>query len=474
VETTKTPDGTGPDQTSANGATSTNRTSPSIGGAPEHSQDALALKFSEKHHKNFRYTAAHGRWSEFNGRRWQSDDATPHVFSGARAICRADAKSCGDYDLARNIASASTVAAVERLARFDPRHLASVDQWDANPWLLNTPKGVIDLRTGAMRPARPEDYITKITAVGPASGCPLWHKFLDRITGGNRERQKFLQRLCGYFLTGLTGEEVFPFFYGTGANGKTKFVEAIAGMMGDYARSAPIETFVVSQSERHPTELAGLQGYRLVTATETEEGQRWAESKLKMLTGGDRISARFMRQDFFDFRPQFKLLISGNHRPALRSVDEAARRRFILVPFDVTIPPEERDKQLGDKLRAEWPGILGWAIEGCLEWQRGGLQIPQEVQAATDEYFAQEDALGRWIEERCASDVNTIAAVSALWADWKKWSDDNNEWTGKLKSFSQNLAARGFQPGRTEKGRYFRGLRLRFLFPGSDVPVGQS
>jgi putative DNA primase/helicase len=443
-----------------------------IGSAPWNSEEALALKFAAKYEKELRYTAAWGRWEEWDGRAWKPD-STCRVFDRARTICRTASRTCEKPALARKVASAATVAAVERLARADRRHAAAVDQWDANPWLLNTHSGVLDLRTGLLRQARAEDYMTKMTAVGPAPGCPLWHKFLDRITGGNRERQKFLQRLCGYFLTGLTGEEVFPFFYGTGANGKTKFVEAIAGMMGDYARSAPIETFVVSQNERHPTELAGLQGFRLVTATETEEGQRWAESKLKMLTGGDRISARYMRQDFFDFKPQFKLLISGNHRPALRSVDEAARRRFILVPFDVTIPPDERDKQLGDKLRAEWPGILGWAIEGCLEWQRGGLQSPQEVRAATDEYFAQEDALGRWIEERCASDVNGTTTVSALWADWKQWSEANNEWTGKLKSFSQNLAARGFQPGRTEKGRLFRGLRLRFLWPGSESVAGQ-
>ena len=152
------------------------------------------------------------------------------------------------------------------------------------------------------------------------------------------------------------------FAYGTGANGKSRFTDALAGLMGDYHTTAPIETFIASNVDRHPTDLAGLMGARLVTAVETEQGRRWAEAKIKTITGGDRVKARFMRQDFFEYVPQFKLLTVGNHKPGLRAVDEAMRRRMNLLPFVVTIPPAERDSQLGEKLRAEWPGILGWAI----------------------------------------------------------------------------------------------------------------
>jgi putative DNA primase/helicase len=206
---------------------------------------------------------------------------------------------------------------------------------------------VIDLRTNELRPHCPTDYMTKITAVGPDPNDP--------------ELIASLQRMAGYALTGSTQEHALFFHHGVGANGKSTFFNVLAGIMGDYHRTAPIETLIASPNERHPTDLAGLQGARLVSAIETEEGRRWDESKLKALTGGDTISARFMRQDFFEYRPQFKLIIAGNHKPALRSVDEAIRRRLHLVPWNVVIPPAERDKKLGEKLRAEWPGILAWA-----------------------------------------------------------------------------------------------------------------
>jgi putative DNA primase/helicase len=187
----------------------------------------------------------------------------------------------------------------------------------------------------------------------------------------------YLQRAVGYALTGLTQEHALFFAYGTGANGKSVLLSTAAGLLGDYHKTAPIETFTASNSDRHPTDLASLRGARLVTATETEEGRRWAEARIKQLTGGDTISARFMRQDFFEFAPSFKLFIAGNHKPSLRSVDEAIRRRFHLVPFAVTIPSEERDSDLAEKLKDEWPGILAWLIEGCLEWQTEGLRRPK-------------------------------------------------------------------------------------------------
>ena len=232
---------------------------------------------------------------------------------------------------------------MERLARVDRRHAATIDQWDADLWLLNTPAGVVDLHTGAMLPERREDYMTKTTAVAPGGECRLWLSFLSRITGGNEELLRFMQRMCGYALTGVTSEHALFFLYGTGANGKSVFLNTISGIMGDYARVASVEAFIASTSQHHPTDLAGLQGARLVTAVETEENRHWAESKLKALTGGDRIAARFMRQDFFEYVPQFKLIIAGNHKPGLRSVDEAMRRRFNLLPFTITIPICERD-----------------------------------------------------------------------------------------------------------------------------------
>jgi putative DNA primase/helicase len=319
----------------------------------------------------------------------------------------------------------------------------------------------IELRTGTARPPRPEDYCTKIAAVAPSGDCPLWKNFLKRVTADDIELQAYLQRVAGYCMTGLTIEQVIFFLYGTGANGKSVFINTLVAIWRDYAVTASMETFVESNSDRHPTELAHLEGARLVVANETESGRRWAESRIKQLTGGERIAARFMRGDFFQFVPQFKIVIVGNHKPTLNTVNEAIRRRFHLVPFTVTIPPEERDPHLAEKLETEWPGILQWAIEGCLEWQRIGLDPPAAVLAATDEYLAEEDTFARWIGECCVTGQQHWGIGTALWSSWKRWAEQNNEPPGSQKSFSQTMVARGFATDRSQRVRGFKGISLR-------------
>jgi putative DNA primase/helicase len=245
--------------------------------------------------------------------------------------------------------------------------------------------------------------------------------------------------------------------------------------MADYAKTAPIETFIDSKNEHHPTDLAGLQGARLITAVETEDGRRWAESKLKALTGGDRIAARFMRQDFFEFAPVFKLVIAGNHKPGLRTVDEAMRRRFNLVPFTVTIPAPERDLELGEKLREERSGILKWAIEGCLAWQSQGLHRPAVVSEATENYLAAEDALARWIEDRCELQAAHWTPGAVLFNDWRQWAGENGEFVGSPKLFSQNLESRGFTPKKTRAARGFLRIGLVTDVTGTAViPVTRA
>jgi P4 family phage/plasmid primase-like protien len=318
------------------------------------SEDEFATEFSNRHASTLRYVAAWGRWLHWDGTRWKFEN-TLAAFDMARVVAREFAKLHKDADIGK----ASTVSAIERLARADRRHATTVDVWDTNHWLLNTPGGIVDLRTGKLLPHDPDLYLTKITAVAPGDGgCPLWIKFIEKVTGNNYELQQFLQRIAGYALTGDVSEHSLFFLYGTGRNGKGVFLNTLSKILADYAEVAPMETFIVTQGSRHPTELAGLRGARLVTSQETEENQRWAESKIKTLTGGDRIRARFMHQDFFEFDPTFKLFIGGNHKPGLRGVDEAIKSRMKLVPFTVTIPEHERDKQLPEKLIAEWPAIL--------------------------------------------------------------------------------------------------------------------
>ncbi|MEE3502642.1 phage/plasmid primase, P4 family [Acidiphilium acidophilum] len=269
--------------------------------APEYSDDDLALRFSRRYAESLRYTAKFGRWHEWTGTHWQ-DDETLRTFTLARKICR-DAASNADLPIAHRIASASTVAAVEKLARNDERHAATVDQWDADPWLLATPGGTVELKTGRLRAADPGDHCTKITAVAPGGDCPKWRGFIDVITKGDAELHRFLQRMAGYTLTGMTTEHALFFCYGTGGNGKGVFLNTISAIMADYAAIAGMETFTASTSDRHPTDLAMLRGARLAVSQETEQGQNWAESRIKAMTGGDPITARFMRQDFFTYTP---------------------------------------------------------------------------------------------------------------------------------------------------------------------------
>ena len=319
----------------------------------------------------------------------------------------------------------------------------------------------VELLTGTVRPNRMEDYCTKSAACNPKRiPIPMWLAFLDQVTGGDKELQAYLQRMAGYCLTGRVIEHVLFFFYGTGANGKGVFVNTLSGIWDDYAVTAPMETFIETQSSRHPTELAYLQGARLVVAQETERGRKWAESKIKALTGGDNITARFMHRDFFTFRPQFKLVIVGNHKPSLTSVDEAIRRRFHLIPFTVTIPPEKRDPNLAEKLKAEWPGIMQWAIDGCLEWQRIGLAPPDAVREATDEYLSDEDTFARWVEERCRTGKHLWDVGDRLWSDWKAWAACNQEPSLSRKGFAETMKAAGFEPSKSQETRGYRGIAL--------------
>jgi putative DNA primase/helicase len=416
---------------------------------PSFTEDALALEFTLRHGEGLRYVDGWGKWLEWNGHRWAFDQ-TVNVFDLARQICREAAATAKTGQ--KTLSKATTVAAVEKLAKADRKHAATVDQWDTDPWLLNTPDCVIDLETGDARQNRRDDYCTKLTTVAPGGTCPLWFEVLKRATDGDGNLVDFLQRVFGYGLTGITREHALFFVHGYGANSKSTIINTVAGIMGDYHTTSTMDTFTASYTDRHPTELAALRGARLVTAVETEEGRRWAESRIKALTGGDPIAARFMRQDLFTFTPTFKLIIAGNHKPKLRNIDEAMRRRLHLIPFEVVIPEAERDETLPERLKAEWPGILEWMIDGCLKWQTEGLQPPERVTAATKEYFTAEDALAIWIEERCHVGPDHKAAIAALFASWSKWAAEAGETIGSQRSFSEKLHAHGYERTRLTGG----------------------
>jgi putative DNA primase/helicase len=422
----------------------------------------LTIKFTETY-PNLRYVAPWGKWLLFARGGWRDDDVRS-VFDHARAVCvevsaGLDPKETGTL---KSLRSAKTRAAIENMARSDPRQAATVDQWDRDGWILNTPGGTCDLRTGVLREHRAEDYLTKMTAVTPQIGdCPIWMGFLNRITAGDLDLQRYLQRVVGYSFTADISEHALFFFYGTGSNGKGVFTGTVHGIHADYAQVAQMEVFTENKNDRHPTELAALRGARLVIASEIDAGRRMAEGRVKSLTGGDPIRARFCRCDEFEFTPTFKLMLAGNHKPALRSVDEAIRRRVHLVPFTVTIPPEERDLKLGEKLRSEWPQILQWAIDGCLAWQREGLNPPKAVRDATAEYFATEDAILSWQADRCIVSPQVGSTKSSLlYQDYKAWAERTGEFCGSQKRFSQDLIDRGFK-SYPSNGVRFEGIKLR-------------
>lgn len=421
------------------------------------SEDALALTFCEAH-PHQRYVAAWSKWLVFDGTRWRID-STLHVFDRIRAHVRR-AMGADDSSQARALAKAQTIAGIERLAKADRRYAATVDQWDTDPWLINTPDSTVDLRTGDCVQHDPSSYFTKLTGATPHGECPRWLRFLADVTGGDGDYQSFLQRVAGYAATGSTAEHALFFLYGTGGNGKGTFLNTLEYVLGDYATTAPMETFTESRNDRHPTELAMLRGARLVIAQETEEGRAWAESRLKSLTGGDRIQARFMHQDFFEFTPLFKLLIAGNHKPRLRNVDTAMRRRLHLLPFTQRFTGEKRDRDLSNSLKAEANGIMRWIVQGAERYLTLGLAPPAVVREATDEYFAAEDLFDQWLAQCCERDRSYTETPSRLFKSWQAFAEAANERAGRSNQFAEKLEAAGFRKERAHAGRFYSGLRL--------------
>lgn len=434
------------------------------------SEDAIARAFTARFRDTLRYDHKARAWFEWDGTRWKQDHRE-RAFNYARELGRNLSRGKKGE---RGLRKAAVAAGAERFARADPVHAVDPSIWDADPMLLGTPAGTLDLRTGKLRKAKSDDYITKQTAAAPKSGEPTrWLAFLHEALSDDAETIRFLQQWAGYCLTGDTSEHALAFVYGSGGNGKSVFLNTLAAIMGDYAVTAAMETFTASKFDRHPTDLAMLAGARLVTASETEEGRAWAEAKVKQMTGGDPITARFMRSDFFTFRPQFKLTIAGNHAPALRNVDEAMRRRFNILPF--TVRPAKPDRQLEDKLKAEHGQILSWAIKGCLDWQANGLSRPAAVTEATADYFDAQDLIGQWIADCCDTGPGKWEQPTPLYNAWCAYAREAGEDPGAMKSFTAALQKRGFPSKRTgPKGRFYDRISLRVKPPRNHQSDGSD
>jgi len=409
------------------------------------SEDDLAMFCERELRGEMLFNVDNGKWLEWRGHWWELPKTAPVNRIRHALKDYADDKSLSG-SARRSILSLRSFENVLKLMAATQAFGRRASDFDIDPWALGTPDGVVDLRTGDLCIADPAMHISKCTAVSPAdtADCPVWRRFLAEATRGNAELERFLGQIAGYCLTGNTSEHALFFAHGGGGNGKGVFVNTLVKVVGDYGCTAPMETFAAGGNDRHPTELAMLAGRRLVAASETEEGRRWAEAKIKSLTGGDPIAARFMRQDFFTFQPRFKLLLSGNTIPAIGHVDDALRRRFNLLPF--VHRPEYPDPDLTERLVDEWPGILRWAIDGCLDWQRHGLVRPDQVLAATDAYFADQDLFGHWLAESCRlerGNDHLFETSARLFASWSQFATKAGEKPGTQKAFAPLLRARG-------------------------------
>ncbi len=372
---------------------------------------------------------------------------------------------------ARQSESRRILEATMALAESEPGMAVEGEDLDVDPWLINCPNGTLDLRSVTLKEHDPKDLLTKITRVpySPNAQCPTWIAFLERIMGGNQALITFLQRAIGYSITGHVGEHCLFVLHGTGRNGKSTFLNTFLDMMGDYGRKGPGELLLQKRGETHPTERSILFGARFVPCIETEEGRRMDETMVKELTGGDKVSTRRMRENHWEFDPTHHLWMGTNHKPTIKGTDLGIWSRVRLVPFRVTIPRQDRDTTLMEKLQREWPGIFAWAVQGCRDWQENGLQEPPEVWQATTEYRDEMDVLGAFIEDRCVEEEGTRSTATVLYDAYQLWAKDSGERVLPKRNFGQRLEERGYLAGKGAKGiRLWRGLRL--LEQGEEPP----
>ena len=434
-----------------------------------------AQRLVAQHGQDLRYCYTWGKWLVWDGVRWAKDESG-EVDRRAKETVRSIYVEAGAIeekglreataDHAKRSESDSKRQSMINSARSEPGIPILPEHLDRDPWLLNVLNGTLDLRTGKLQEHRRGDLISKLAPVeyDPEAECPTWWKFLEHIMGRNFDLIFFLQKAVGYALTGVTLEQVLFFLYGLGANGKSTFIEVIQALLGDYATQTTSETFMM---KRHGSpisnDVADLRGARFVAAVEIESGRRMAEVLIKQMTGGDKLKARFLYSEHFEFKPEFKIFLAANHKPIIRGTDHAIWRRIRLTPFTVQIPETEQDKELPEKLKAELPGILNWAIEGCINWQDHGLAPPQAVQEATQTYKDEMDILGNFVGECCIIASGASATAKELYSAYNQWAEDNGEKRPlPQRAFGMSLTERGFQRDRGTGGVFiWRGIGLK-------------
>ncbi len=431
-----------------------------------------AERLIKLHGNDLRYCHPWGKWLVWDGHRWAIDD-TAEVERRAAETVRSyyrTAAETEDRGLRETLAEWAhrCESRSKRVAMItSARALSGVPvlprDLDAKPWLLNCANGTLDLKTGELCEHRREDMMTRCTWIRyeKTANCPLWSCFLNRVFGGDQALIRFVKKAVGYSLTGSTQEQVLFILHGDGANGKSVFIGVLLALLGEYGRQSAPDLLLQKHHDRHPTEIADLAGARMVASVESGEDRRLSENFVKQATGGDRMKARRMREDFWEFYPEFKLWLATNHKPKIQGTEDAIWRRQRLIPFNVKIPESERDPRMLEKLSAELPEILAWAVSGCLEWQREGLAPARAVADATRAYRAEQDVLAAFLEECCVLAQNSTAKASELYQSYVKWCENTGERAESQRGFGTRLAKRGLDRHRSTGGLFhWRGIGL--------------
>lgn len=425
---------------------------------PEFSDDALALTFVARTFDSFRWSPGLG-WMVDDGIVWSQDDRLQR-FDQARQVCRQAAiQAAKEHEgEGKRIASARTVNAVLNMAQADQSIVLPTDLWDADPMELNTSNGLLDLKTGIIRP-RGRAFVTQATRVAPvAAPCPTWQRFVTEVFLGDLDLIEFMRRAMGYCLTGDRREQVLFFWYGLGANGKSVLAEFLQWIGGSYTLKLPASVLMQSKGDRHPTELAQLRGKRLAVSSELDEASSFNESLIKELTGDTTLTARFMRADFFEFGMTQKHVIVGNFKPRLRGGDLAIARRMLLVPFMASFKGPACDPAMLDKLKAEAPAILHWIVQGAVAWASEGLAVPESVRASSADYIAEHDDLALWIDDCCERRGEGRAAD--LYASFSLWKKARGEHALTMTAFGSRLSSLPGIAKRNSNGVRYLGLQL--------------
>lgn len=427
-------------------------------------------RFAAQNSDKARWCQQWKTWLAWDDKRWNREGAilARQLAKNTVRSIYSEASQASDDDRvkiskhAQRSESVQRVDAMLKAAKAEKGMAIRAEELDTNGWLLNCSNGIVDLKKGKLLSHTPEYLITKMVKVDykPEATCPNWLIFLDEIMGGDQEMISYLQRAVGYSLTGDTSEQCIFILHGSGANGKSTFLSPINAILQDYAMQSPVETFLTIRKKGANNDVARLQGARFVTASEPNADQRFAESLLKQVTGSDMVSARFLNQEFFDFKPVFKLFLATNHKPKVNSDDRAMWRRLRLIPFEVTIPDHQQDKHLLSKLESELEGILAWAVQGCLRWQEVGLGMTGRIQEATDEYAKEMDIFGRFLEERCEQNDSLKTSTKNLYHCYVNWCQEEGEQPLTKVSFSKKLGGLGFEPFRDRVERGWKGLGL--------------